>query len=361
MTDRSAVATIAGYFYQFDQSILRILELAHDSDTIDVECIEDIDVRTATDVTAVQCKYYENSEYNHSIIKSAIMYMLVHFQANRSKGLLPVKYLIFGHYASGQQKLNLPITVDFLKKNFLTYTEKKVVKEKHLELGLSDFDLQEFLALLTINVNAPKFSDQVAAIIKKLALSFACSDFTAEFFLYNNALRVIKDLAIQREPSERRISKRKFLKGIDTSKVLFNEWFVERKGKLAHLKTLRAEFFTSVNVSPYERFFLIEVDAADYKRSDLKELLFLIARNYSKLSVRESTPFSPYVFIWGIEPSELLALKNDLHREGFAFLDGFDFNGAQFDPASLSRKATHNGPKSGSSMRGGTSRRPSAS
>nr|WP_201010212.1 DUF4297 family anti-phage-associated protein [Rhizobium rhizogenes]QCL09648.1 hypothetical protein pC5.8a_156 [Rhizobium rhizogenes] len=345
MTDRSAVATIAGYFYQFDQSILRLLELAQDSDTIDVECIEDIDVRTATEITAVQCKYYENSEYNHSIIKSAIMYMLVHFHANKSKGITPVKYLIFGHYASGQQKLTLPIDVDFLKKNFLTYTEKKIVKEKHLELGLSDLDLQDFLSLLTIEVNAPKFSEQFTSVIKKLASTFGCGDFAAEFFFYNNALRVIKDLTIQWEPSKRRLSKRTFLKEIDTSKILFNEWFVERKGKQAYLKALRAEFFTTVNVSPHERFFLIEVDDGDYTRSDLKELLFLIAKNYSKLSRREKTPFSPYVFISGIMPSELLALKNDLHREGFAFLDGFDFNGADFDSASVSRRATHDGPK----------------
>ncbi len=59
VSDRSAVSTISGYFYQFDRSILSILELCGANDTVAIECIEDIDVHTATETTAVQCKYYE--------------------------------------------------------------------------------------------------------------------------------------------------------------------------------------------------------------------------------------------------------------------------------------------------------------
>jgi len=50
MADRSAVSTILGYFYQFDRSILTFLNLASDDDRIAIECIEDVDVYTATDV-----------------------------------------------------------------------------------------------------------------------------------------------------------------------------------------------------------------------------------------------------------------------------------------------------------------------
>ncbi len=43
--DRSAVDTLTGYFYQFDQSILEILNLSSLEDSVAIECIEDIDVK----------------------------------------------------------------------------------------------------------------------------------------------------------------------------------------------------------------------------------------------------------------------------------------------------------------------------
>ena len=68
MKDRAAIDTIKGYFYQFDYSIDQILTLPNDNDKIVIEGVEDIDVKTATDELAVQCKYYAKSEYNHSVI-----------------------------------------------------------------------------------------------------------------------------------------------------------------------------------------------------------------------------------------------------------------------------------------------------
>ncbi len=54
-----ALDTLTGYFYQFDQSILEILNLSSLEDSVAIECIEDIDVKTATELSAIQCKYYQ--------------------------------------------------------------------------------------------------------------------------------------------------------------------------------------------------------------------------------------------------------------------------------------------------------------
>ena len=45
MAKREAVSTIRGYFYQFDYTILKVLELEHDDDTICIEGIEDVDIQ----------------------------------------------------------------------------------------------------------------------------------------------------------------------------------------------------------------------------------------------------------------------------------------------------------------------------
>jgi hypothetical protein len=315
--------------------------LADPNHSIEIECTEDIDIRTATDVTATQCKYYAKTEYNHSVIKEAVMYMLSHFKEAKAGTKPKVKYAIKGHYASGQDKLDAGIDVDFLKKHFLTYTADKVKRFHHTELGLNDTELGEFLSLLTVDINAVEFEVQFGEVIRELEIAFTCKPFTAQYFFYNNALAVIRKLSIKPNPADRTISLRAFLEKVNTSSVLFNEWFVQKKGKKAHLAALRSEYFTEFNVSPFERFFLVEVDPGTYVRDELKELVFVLSKKWSKLSKLEPSPFCPYLYVHGIEEDELLALKKELGAEGFKFVDGYDYHGADFSPSSIAHKATH--------------------
>ncbi|WLG52547.1 DUF4297 family anti-phage-associated protein [Pseudomonas sp. FP1742] len=341
MTDRSAVDTIRGYFYQFDLSILSVLQLAAPDDCIEIECIEDIDIRTATDVTATQCKYYAKTEYNHSVIKDAVKHMVSHFSESLAGTKPKVLYSIKGHYLSGQEKLDDGIDVDFLKRNFLTYTKKKVTYYHHVELGLSDADLEEFLKRLSIDVWAKEFDEQFREVIGALHAIFGGTLFSAEYFYYNNALAVIRELSIRAAPADRSITRKKFLTRINTSTVLFNEWFVEKRGKRAHLAALRKEYFTELNVSPFERFFLVEIDIGSYDRGDLKDLFFEISKKWAKLSAREPTPFCPYIYVHGVTDDDLVLLKRELCTEGFKLIDGHDFQGSDFSCHSIMQKATH--------------------
>jgi len=223
MADRTAIDTIKGYFYQFDLSILSLLALKGGDESIDVECIEDIDIRTATEVTAVQCKYYSKTEYNHSVIKDAVMYMLSHFKDVKAGTKPRIKYILRGHYSSGQEKLVLPINIAFLKDNFLTYTSKGVKYLHHDDLGLTDPDLVDFLTLLTIDIHAEEFDKQFNRLIGLLKIEFKCSEFSAEHFYYNNALRVLKRLSISSDPAARSLTRNNFINEINTSSILCNE------------------------------------------------------------------------------------------------------------------------------------------
>lgn len=339
MRDRTAIDTIKGYFYQFDYSIFQVLNLQCENDKVTIEGIEDIDLKTATEVSAIQCKYYSKTEYNHSVIAEPIRQMLDHF-AEVKRGLkLKVNYKLRGCYKSGQDKLALPLTINDLKENFLIYKKKNIKHEHHSELGLNDQDLSEFISCLDINVNAKEFDIQFHDLIRSIIKAFKCSGFAAEYFYYNNALRVVKELAIKADIACRSISKKDFFARINTSKILFNEWFVSIKGEKAHFQNLKNEYFSAFNISPFERFFLMEVESSTYSRSELKDLLFLISRKWSKLSVREPKPFCPYVYIHGIDACELRELKSELIREDFFFWDGFDYEGAKFNPKSIVKRA----------------------
>lgn len=345
MTDRSATDTIKGYFYQFDLTILKLLELKDENHKITVEGIEDIDIDNATIETAVQCKYHSKTEYNHSVIAKPIRLMLNHFREVLNGTEKKVKYNYYGHFKSGQSKLTLPITLDFLKNNLLTYTKAKIQYKHYDDLKLTDNDLLGFLKQLEININAISYEDQLLQIRKLLKnqKEFNADDFEAENYFYNNALKIISYLAIKEKKRERTISKKKFLQEINSKKVLFHKWFLEYKGKKKLLADLRKEYFTSYNISPFERFFLLEVNQ-NYTTSDLKSVIQLISKKWSDIkSVKNPDTFCPYVYINGLKKSDLVTLKTELYSEGLIFKDGFDFNGSPFNINSIKEKATfHN-------------------
>lgn len=330
MTDRSAIATIKGYFYQFDYTILELLNLQDDETVITIEGIEDLDLTTLESTTAVQCKYYESTEYNHSVIAKAIRFMFEDFINRKNANREIVNYKLYGYYERGQDKLVLPIELDFLKAKFLTFTEKKTQRKYHEELGVNDDLLKEFISILDIDINASEYSSQLNQIYKQLKNIFSCDDFEAEYYYYNNALNEVKKLSIESNIYNRRISKQDFLKNINKKEIIFNKWFVSLKGKQKHYKNLRKQYFSELNVEPFDRFFLIEIDQSDYNRGELISLLLFISKNYSKITKRANPKFCPFIYIHNLDAIELLETKRYLRSSGKRCTDGYEFEGGQF-------------------------------
>lgn len=348
MTDRTATDTIKGYFYQFDLAILTLLQLDDDSYEITVEGIEDVDVKNATEEIAIQCKYHAKTEYNHSAIAKPIRLMLNHFKQVLIGKKKKIKYLYFGHFKSGHERFPSSITLDFLKSSLLTYKKDKIEYKHYEDLKISDTELMSFLETLEIEINAKSYEEQLKEIFTSLKNqnNFNCDDFEAENFYYNNALKIISNLAKENDLVNRRITKKAFLTQINSKQVLFHKWFVQFKGKKKLLSDVRAKYFSDYNSSPFERFFLIEVNSSNYLRSDLKSIIHLISKKYSQLSKLNPDSFCPYIHIFGLPNSELVELKTELISENFKFKDGFDFNGSSFTPKSIIEKATfHNGIK----------------
>ena len=69
MATRDAVSTIRGYFYQFDYSILQVLRLENDTDTICVEGIEDVDINDENNIMVTSKNPYEKEEKSDIIRK----------------------------------------------------------------------------------------------------------------------------------------------------------------------------------------------------------------------------------------------------------------------------------------------------
>jgi len=126
------------------------------------------------------------------------------------------RYRLHGHYRSGQNKLTLPLTDDFLKEHFLTYTKDKQVHKVHEELEITDVQLATFRALLDIGVNALSYDDQQAKVLKLLESEIPdCSAGDALSFFYPVAINVVQGLAIEADEAKRKITKDQFLRAIN--------------------------------------------------------------------------------------------------------------------------------------------------
>lgn len=321
---RDAVDTIRGYCYQFDKAIFEVLNLPASDDYIEVESIEDVDVNKSGTYTAFQCKYYENTDYNHSIIAKPIRLMLSHFKNNPN---FTGSYYLHGHYKSGHDKLTLPVTIDFFKSTFLTYSEKKVQRQHHAELNINDQELDSFIKKLTINIYAKSFNEQHEEIISKIVDLFGCLKEEA-YYYYSNAFNIINKLACNK--NNRKISKKDFLSAIDQKSILFNIWLCEYKGKSAYLKELKARFIPAkINLSPYARFFLLEL-THDTNKNEVKQCIYKIQEKWSNLSKRNDRPFSPFIYLYGADDNFILSLKNELYNEGLFFCDGHPYKNSDF-------------------------------
>ncbi|MDO4779339.1 MAG: hypothetical protein Q4A42_07265 [Tissierellia bacterium] len=302
------------------------MKLSNQLDHITVEGIEDIDVNSNDEETAIQCKYYDGSEYDHSIIKNPIQLMLKHFSECK-KGEKPIiKYKLRGFYQSGQNKLQLPINIDFLKEKFLTYKSNGQRVEYHQELQLSDNDLQEFFEVLEIDINAQSYNEQLQEVFRLLKKEFNCSDFEVENYYYNNCLREIKNLSIQSDINNRKITRQQFIQNINHKKVLFTEWFIKFKTKDKYLKdvstTLKKLGALRLNKP---KTILIGNELLQTNNSELPIENFienLIDKFYKIGSILYDA--KPLTMILDVNDDEMKNIKKGLIRKRIVFNDGFE-------------------------------------
>lgn len=350
MTDRSATATIKGYFYQFDQTIVRLLEGSKHA-SVTVEGIEDIDLDDGNDSVFVQCKYYEGTEYNHSAIKEAVIHMLRHFHAAGCPSGQVFKYRLYGHYKGGQHKVALPLTEDFLKANFLTYKKDdkdkkgKVEHKVHEELRITGPQLAAFRLLLDIDVNALSYDDQQTKLLGLLKSEIpGCSDVDAEVFYYPSAINVIQGLAIQADEAKRKITKESFLREIDRKDVVFSAWLRQKFGADYYARLIRRKYFHfgGTRMPKASRFFVIDM-AGEYEVNKATQMLVRMGEFFSHRELMRTPPadrFCPYVLLRGLTRAELIELKKSLWGQGVVFSDGYRFLGAEFSPAALAMDPT---------------------
>ncbi|MDQ9036976.1 hypothetical protein RFH07_10200 [Acinetobacter seifertii] len=334
--NRQAIDTIRGYLYQFDNTIFQILNNGDENNIFTVEGIEDIDIeQIGNEIIAVQCKYYEKSDFTPSKIKEAISWMIKDFsnRINEQKDL--IQYKLFGHYRSGQDKLPHPISVEYLKENFLTTTTRAkddapaIIVQLHIDLGLTDENLEVFLNKLTLQIDGPSLDQQHKDILSKFVSLDICSDSDVDFF-YAKSIYIIRNLAKNQAENERKITKKEFINELRNSKkMIFDYWYFEKLTESEYCRKIRKKYFNNTS-SKMNRFFLIEIPTSDL--FEIKEVLKSISDRWSNLNTRrQPEKFCPFIYIHNLNSEDLVRLKAELILDTYIVEDGYYFKGGGFN------------------------------
>lgn len=338
MASRAATATIKGYYYQFDTTILSLLKLTNTTDFVEVEGIEDIDITTASDTTAVQCKYLTTKTYTNSTIREPLILMLDHFVSLATPNNL--QYKLYAHFEN--ETPGSEPTIDLARvKDILTYKENKIQKAYHLDNGISDSKLSSFLMQFTFEFGK-EFDKQQLEVISKLKKEFGCSDFEADTLLYNNALRLIVDRAKDPDIKKRKITKADFIKGIDVKTRLFSEWYIQLRTKKEYLGTVKTSLTTTKALLPSKTKCIIIGDdllASDNSECPLETLIENLITKYYKMGTALHNA-KPILMVLDCDNTILTKLKKHLIANEIYINDGYEH--IEFNATALNRKPVVN-------------------
>ncbi|MFS9155528.1 DUF4297 family anti-phage-associated protein [Streptococcus infantis] len=323
---RAAISTIKGYFYQFDKSILEILEQSNETDMVTIEGVEDIDIENSDERNFIQCKYYEKTDFDNSIIRKPIQLMFRHYLENRTDPKdKNFTYRLYGYYNKGHEKL-LELTTENLRTYFLDFSKYGVIDESGnsnyqiknkkgeviFEETVEDDDIEDFKNHLFIDIKADSYENQIEKIKSKIQNDL--SDYSEEDIelIYFNALKIIKDLACEHNIEKRQISKKEFWDRIKTKNYYFERWMSELLEWKNYKKIIHKKYFPRVsNLSPAHRFFLLDCQGESV--NNVKNVISEISRKYSRLIHQ----FSPYVYLYNtLNVDFVTELKEKLYEDG---------------------------------------------
>lgn len=315
MASRSAHASILGYHYQFDKSIIELLQRAP-TETITLEGIEDIDINTPLP-TSVQCKYYSAQRYQPSLLREPLQAMLLH---NRN-ATAPRRYLIYLHCKEKTPPTKL--TSNELK-SILTYTERGTEHIFHEENGITDLNINRFLQSLTIE-RAKPFEEQRKDVLDAITLALSCTATEATDFYYPRALNLIITTATRPTSQGRTICPSNFLAEIRARDILFTIWHHELLGKERTTKYHQAVIRKARALMPSRRRLLILTastinrDTAYYLRT-----LIITLTNHAYRLGNALYDAQPWTIAADLAPVDLDTLKRDLLNEGIEYNDGHE-------------------------------------
>lgn len=254
---RAADYTIKGFLYQFNKTLLEILN-SPDGSSITVEgIVEDVEIVTPALMTAIQCKYHEASEtFTPSNIFKPLLQMMQHFHANPGAN---IRYILFAHYPSVTGtpqpivgKAEFETALASKNKDLLQYSAKL----------RGDIDLDTFLTRFTTEFG-PTFDDLVTQVCAALKAN-GIPENDIDTLAYPNAIHMIAGLSVKHDTKERSITKPQFIERLKSiRKTAISRWTLALRTRKQLLEARRKQLKPHLDKNSRLRYFVVDASSLD--------------------------------------------------------------------------------------------------
>ena len=316
---RVAEYTIKGFLYQFNKSLLTILESSRDA-VVTVEGIdEDIELVEHGQLTAIQCKYHEAIEtFTLSSVYEPILQMMNHFVEHKADGR---SYVIYAHYNGWEASHGSAVTIEML--DTVLRTDNRQL-QKYCTALTGIIDLGAFLQRFRIEFG-PSLDELTAQVCSRLQPEGFTST-EVETLVYPNAIHLISLRSIQHVEDNRRISKSEMireLKGI--KKTAITHWTLALKSRKLILESRRKQLKYHLDINSRNRYFIANSRYLDDFKANIVSFICDYISKYHHKPSHICTP----LFCIDCTRAELDGIQYRLHQKGIISTD--DYIGGVFD------------------------------
>ncbi len=243
-TKREATASIRGYFYQLDASLLEILN-AGLNESIVIEGIEDFDRYTDEGVIYGQVKYYAEQNLTDSVLRDPLHKLFVHFHGLEEAQRAGRKYLLYGHFSEvkidiGELSVERFKSVMEYRKEVKAADGTKSYEKKSLLDGMAAPDglIEVFCKSFSIQIST-EFSEHRNLVIEAIRKNQNVSRFEAESFHYPMAFDYIATLATKKDHNDRKVTRLDLQELLKGTQAIHNRWLLREKDASEYAKHMK--------------------------------------------------------------------------------------------------------------------------
>lgn len=295
---------IKGFLYQFDKTLIEVLE--HPEDQFTVENIQDIDCQAFV----IQVKHHAAQDYAPSKIRRPIIQIIELFQSNPAK-----KYCLYCHFKDKppqEHKLEL----EELDK-ILGTKDKDIYSPELKRRFVESFQL-------TFSHNYEEQFLYLASLIEK---GFSLREGMS--FLYHSIIRSkLLNIAVLPDAINRTIKKSDLDSYLNQAeKYIFYTSYSKYLERAKYESLVKREYFTIkvANLNNFERLFTVDFDGK-INKTDILRIITQISKKY----YRSYKSPAPYISIRSIQNDLLNGVKRELIDLRYSFSDGTQFDGDKF-------------------------------
>jgi len=329
---RTADYTIQGFLYQFNKTIIEILQTSDDAQITVEGIIEDIDIKDTSGIKAIQCKYHESqNNFSLSSVYKPILQMMNHFYDNKH---LDIKYILYAFFPN-ETYLGLPHPIDSGQMSAVLETQNKNLKQ-YAEALSKHIDIDEFLDRFSLIFGKP-----LDGLVNDVCMGLKANGIPEddiEILAYPNAIQAIANLSIKHDEQSRKITKSQLLSNLQQiRKTAISRWTLSLKSYKQIIKARKKQLKPNLDKNARSRYFIISQSSIEDFNSGIVVFISDYLDKYHFKTAHIRTP----LLCLDCSEDDFGNIRLRLHHKGIIAADGFVgdyFDKTRFFREPISRK-----------------------